>query len=251
MSRDERRSEFFRWTACAIVVLAAHGLAVVLLAPKSDDADEDAGAPIALVELAPLPVAPVAPPSDLAPGSLQQESGAEDTPPPPVEEPRPLPEEQPPAPEETTNADPVAIQTPPIEEPRQPPPSDVAVASAPPSAADTAIEAASPDLGRPEQPNAATVARWERSLVAQIERSKRYPPQAGNRFGVVSVAFSIDRDGRLLGARVVIGSGSVILDDEALAIIRRAAPFPHPPAGLADDRLSLVLPIRYAPSVAH
>ena len=33
--RDERRSEFFRWTLCATVVLAAHGLAIVLLHPKS------------------------------------------------------------------------------------------------------------------------------------------------------------------------------------------------------------------------
>jgi protein TonB len=249
--RDERRSEWFRWAVCGFIVLAAHGLAVVLLAAKPDVVDEDAGAPVALIELAPLPVAPAAPPSDLAPGPLQSERVAEDTPPPPVEPPLQPPLEQLPQAEETTNSDPEIVPIPPLDAAQEPPPSDVSTPSAPPSVADSAIVAAGPELGRQEEPNAATVARWERSLVALIERFKRYPRQAEGRFGVAMVAFTIDRNGRLLSARIIKGSGSAILDDEALAILQRASPFPQPPTGVADDRLSFVLPIRYAPSPQH
>ena len=209
----------FRWTLCATVVLAAHGLAIVLLHPKSDDIDEEAGAPIALIELAPIPVGPAAPPSDLAPGPLQPEAEASDSPPQPqVEQPQQPPVEQPPPTEETTPAVPEPVQTPPPEAAQEPPPSDVSIPTAPPSVAEPAAEPAGPALGRLAEPNSARVARWEQSLVAQIERFKRYPPQAEGRFGVVRVAFSIDRSGRLLGARIITGSGSAILDDEALAI---------------------------------
>ena len=182
-----------------------------------------------LIELAPIPVGPAAPPSDLAPGPLQPEAEASDSPPPPpVEEPQQPPVEQPPPTEETTPAVPEPVPTPPPEAAQEPPPSDVSIPTAPPSVAEPAAEPAGPALGRLAEPSSARVARWEQSLVAQIERFKRYPPQAEGRFGVVRVAFSIDRDGRLLRARIITGSGSAILDDEALAIIRRAAPFPIP-----------------------
>ena len=58
-------------------------------------------------------------------------------------------------------------------------------------------------------------------------------------------AFSIDRQGRVLTSRIVHSSGSDALDDEALALVKRAQPLPPPPAGLADDQLSFVVPIRY------
>jgi periplasmic protein TonB len=89
------------------------------------------------------------------------------------------------------------------------------------------------------------VAKWERLLVAQLERHKRYPPQARGKIGEARLAFSIDRTGRVLASRIVHSSGSEALDQEALALVRRAAPFPPPPAGLADDRLSFMVPIRY------
>jgi protein TonB len=238
-----------RGTLCLAAALAAHGLALFLLAQKPDVSDEDNGSSIVFVELAPLPVASAAPPSDLAPGPLQSESVAEDTPPP--VEPLQPPLEQLPVTQQAADADPEIVPPPPTEAAQEPPPSDVSTPSAPPSVADSAVVAAGPELGRQEEPNAATVARWERSLVAQIERFKRYPPQAEGRFGGVMVAFNIDRNGRLLNARIIKGSGSAILDDEALAILQRASPFPLPPTGVADDRLSFVLPIRYAPSPQH
>jgi protein TonB len=237
-----------RAALCLAAALAAHGLALLLLMQKPDVSDEDNGSSIVFVELAPLPVTPAAPSSDLAPGPLQSASVAEDAPPPPVEQPSQPPPEQLPLSRQATDADSEIVPPQPMETAPEPPPSDVSTPSAPPSVADSAIAAAGPDLGRQVELNAATVARWERSLVARIERFKRYPPQAEGRFGVAMVAFTIDRNGRLLSARIIKGSGSAILDDEGLAILQRASPFPLPPTGVAEDRLSFVLPIRYAPS---
>jgi TonB family protein len=71
------------------------------------------------------------------------------------------------------------------------------------------------------------------------------PPHAHGKVGEARLAFSIDRGGRVLTSRIVHSSDSEALDEEALALIKRAAPLPPPPAGVPDDRLSFVVPIRY------
>ncbi|MFG6517735.1 TonB family protein [Sulfitobacter sp. 1A13496] len=49
--------------------------------------------------------------------------------------------------------------------------------------------------------------------------------------GTAVIAFSIGGGGQLAGVRVARSSGSAALDQAALGIIRKAAPFPRPPAG--------------------
>jgi periplasmic protein TonB len=51
-----------------------------------------------------------------------------------------------------------------------------------------------------------------------------------------------------VSSKIAKTSGSVILDAEALDLIKRAAPLPSPPADVADSDLSFVVPIR---SAAH
>jgi protein TonB len=51
--------------------------------------------------------------------------------------------------------------------------------------------------------------------------------------GAARVTFRIGGSGALAGARVSRSSGSAALDRAALGVIRRAAPFPPPPAGAA------------------
>jgi periplasmic protein TonB len=270
--RDDGRLEVLRWVLCGAVVVAAHGLALMSLRPNLENLDNEAGSPVAFIELAPMAVAPPAPESDLATGPVQPDSeyraAEKDAPPPPMEQPQetgkasppdpppplppvaelPRPEvEQPPATKEAAIPNPDPAPPPPPVEAAQQPPSELSVPSAPPTAASRADHAAGPAMDRMAEQIAPRAARWEQSLVAHIERFKRYPRQAEGRFGVARLAFTIDRHGRLLGARVVAGSGSAILDDEALATIRRAEPFPVPPDGLAEGQLSFVLPIRYAP----
>jgi protein TonB len=75
-----------------------------------------------------------------------------------------------------------------------------------------------------------------------------YPSGAHGEHGVARLAFRIDRHGRVLSSRIVQSSGSAILDQETLSLVQRAQPLPAPPADIADDQLSFVVPIRYAVS---
>jgi TonB family protein len=78
-------------------------------------------------------------------------------------------------------------------------------------------------------------------------RAQRYPEEAQSRReqGVAQVFFSIDRQGRVLESRVVRSSGANALDEEALALLKRAEPFPPPPQELAGDHVDLTVPIRF------
>lgn len=63
--------------------------------------------------------------------------------------------------------------------------------------------------------------------------------------GVSTVAFSIDRSGRVLSAQIVKSSGSVTLDKEAVALTQRASPVPAPPSDLLGSKLYLKVPISF------
>ncbi|MAM85988.1 MAG: hypothetical protein CME36_01605 [unclassified Hahellaceae] len=80
------------------------------------------------------------------------------------------------------------------------------------------------------------LADYRRSLQALLEKSKRYPPQARLRRmeDEVIVSFTINEKGGLETCTLVSSAGFGLLDDAALAAIRDAAPFPAPPAGLAQ-----------------
>jgi protein TonB len=247
------RREVLRWSFCAATVLLAHALVLLAFWAQPDYAEPDAGAPVVLIELSSIEAAPPAPERDLAPGPepLQAES----------EHPRETaPEEKPPEAERQAEVAPApdAIVTLPAqpeppkepvrkEEAKQEPAEAAPVPTAPPAAVAPAKRPASPALGRISRPSAAMVS-WQRALVAQIERHKRYPPRAHGEQGVARLAFRLDRSGRIVTSRIAQSSGSAALDAETLALIKRAQPFPPPPADISEEQLSFVVPIRYAAS---
>lgn len=55
----------------------------------------------------------------------------------------------------------------------------------------------------------------------------------------------IDGNGCVLERALVQGSGQALLDQEALAMVKRAEPLPPPPAALPTP-LALTLPFRFA-----
>jgi periplasmic protein TonB len=251
VGRTMKRQEIFRWLSCALVVLLAHGLAALALVQRDDETDMDAGSPVALIELAPIPVAPSATVSDLHPGPPAAEAAQRD---PMDASEKPLQDEPPiqqavQAPDSTEP--PPAPETPKKQmadaEPQ--PPVDASTAAAPPAAVEAAVQPAAPAAGHAAQHPSATALRWQSSLVAHLERSKRYPREASGQTGVARLAFRIDRQGHLLDCRILQSSGSAILDAETLALARRAEPFPAPPKEVADNQLSFVAPIRYASSL--
>jgi protein TonB len=91
------------------------------------------------------------------------------------------------------------------------------------------------------------VPNWKSRLVARLERYKRYPNEAQRRreHGVVRLAFNVDRRGGVHNVRILRSSGSSLLDRATLALPRRAAPLPPPPANLGGRRIPIVVPIRY------
>jgi protein TonB len=79
----------------------------------------------------------------------------------------------------------------------------------------------------------ALVADYQRAIAARISAVKRYPEAARERGpqGVAVVSFSIGASGEVAAVAIARSAGDAILDAEALATVRRASPFPTPPAG--------------------
>jgi protein TonB len=75
----------------------------------------------------------------------------------------------------------------------------------------------------------------------------QYPQKAydQNEEGVVVVKMSIDAGGRLAGANLLSSSGSMLLDEGALGVVRGAAPFEPLPGSYNLSRLHIVASFSY------
>jgi periplasmic protein TonB len=247
------RPEVARWSICAAVVIAAHGLAALALAARSDDEEAVVGAPVVTIELAPLAMAPPAPPRDLAPGPLMETENQERV----AEEAQEKQKEQEKEPvvEETSapnpevsmaEANPKPEEKPVEDKPAAPPIEAAPMPTAPQAAPAPAARVAAPAVGQTvAKPTRAAITTWQRLLLAQLERHKHYPSQARGKVGEARLEFTLDRAGNVLTSRVVHSSGSEALDAAALALIKNAQPLPIPPAGLPEDLLSVIVPIVY------
>jgi periplasmic protein TonB len=157
----------------------------------------------------------------------------------------PLPEVKPaPNPEVAVEPPPQEVPTPRRQEPRLPAPTTSAPQALPNQ---TAAIPAAPTQGRITPTNSNAVPTWKTQIVALLERNKRYPAAAQSRReqGVAQVFFSLDRKGRVINSRIARSSGANALDEEALALLRRAQPFPAPPRELPGPHVDLTVPIRF------
>ncbi|HUL88096.1 MAG TPA: TonB family protein [Pseudolabrys sp.] len=237
-----RWPEGARWAACFALAVAFHGAGAAALLARWNDDDLVANAPVITIELAALPVAPETTPNEIPPGPQQQAAQPEPEPEKPLEKELELPPDP--------KAEPLqAVMPPPkvAEKPdKKPKQRHASVASAPSSADTKAERAAAPMAGANSQnPNA--LPNWKSQLVAQLERNKRYPPEAQSRGeqGIAQLAFSIDRSGGVHNARITRSSGSSALDQATLALVARAAPLPPPPPEIAGSQIPISVPIRY------
>ena len=62
---------------------------------------------------------------------------------------------------------------------------------------------------------------------------------------MTQVAFAIDRAGHVIDSRVIQSSGYAALDQEAIATLQRAQPFPPPPEGLAGEKFEFTVPVKF------
>ena len=243
-ANGDTRSELARWSASAVVVLAAH-IGIIagywLLRPLQPQGSEDA--PAVIIDLAPFMVAPSIQKQDLAPGPDTPTSEPEE-----VEKPKHEATESPkiePAPTvrplvTLPEARPKAVEKPKESSPAPP------VQTAPPKAEHTAPAPAAARLGS----NTANYVQlsWIRQLLAHLNRFKQYPPTARSRReeGVVTLSFTMDREGHILARHVAKGSGSSALDAEALEMLQRAEPLPAFPSDMLGESRSFSVPIRFS-----
>jgi protein TonB len=216
-----------RWVLSAAVVIALHAALVATLTTWHERIAGDEGTEAIVVDLAPYTGPPTESRNDLAPGPEQQQSTAPPEQPPKTEErPQEKADELPPVP----NAD---VQLPVETKPEKP-----VEQSSPPA------PATSPPKPRPP---AAQIASWHRKIALQVERNKGYPASARARHetGIAELAFTLDRNGKVVASRVVRSSGFPSLDRETIDTVRRAQPFPSPPANMPGETFDFTVPIRF------
>jgi periplasmic protein TonB len=88
-----------------------------------------------------------------------------------------------------------------------------------------------------------SIGEWEKQIFDRLAGQRRFPPQARGQSGIARVAFTIDRSGNLISEKLVQSTGSPLLDTEAIAMVKRAQPFPPPPPEAGEDRPMFELPI--------
>jgi protein TonB len=76
---------------------------------------------------------------------------------------------------------------------------------------------------------------------------KTYPEEARRRGeeGHVSIRFTVDRSGRVMEAAIVTPSGSALLDEAALNLLRLAV-LPAFPADMTQERITITTTVRYS-----
>lgn len=239
-----RTRERRRWLCSFAAVLAAHAAvaAAALWWPARDPLPPPAlPAAAVMVELAPTPQAPPAPPNELPPGPPQRERQRAAAPL------RPQPKWQAPP------AAAAELETPELE---QPAPAPTPRAPADPSDVERTL--APPDLPAPAAANYAAaqnvsgrrddaVAEWQNLLLGHLEKFRRYPRGARrlDQQGVAYVRFAVDRSGAVSQIRIGRGSGYAALDAATLETVRSAAPVPAPPAQIEGDPVEVMVPVAF------
>src|SRR6516162_3886646 len=239
----EDLADLRRWVVCGAVIVFAHGAIAAGMVTWREAIEPAEPAAAIVIEFAPVPVAPAAPQTEIPPGPEQVMSDASpNKPAESLEEKAKVAEKV--ASESVDEPPPQEVPTPQRQEPRPPAPTTSAPQALPHQ---TAAIPAAPTQGRITPTNSNAVPTWKTQVVALLERNKRYPAAAQSRReqGVAQLFFSLDRQGRVINSRIARSSGANALDEEALALLRRAQPFPAPPRELPGLRVDLTVPIRF------
>ena len=272
-------AEVRRYALAAITVVALAAGAALWIGNRPDGQVASEADEAVLVDLPPA-LASSAPSSNAADGPEQQASEAAaavapQPPPPPdqtEEEPKPPAEQTPEPPPPSPVPHPPPLPEPPPPQPPTPPPPPEAEKPAPkvtekqpetpppppPVAAAPAQEEMAPKgseaptkEAEPVESEAArgraahAISRWQRAMLGRLESAKT-GVKSGGLVGTVDIAFTVDSRGHLEASRVERSSGSQRLDQIALDLLKRAAPFPEPPAGLGERALTFTVPIVFA-----
>jgi len=95
--------------------------------------------------------------------------------------------------------------------------------------------------------DAVATARYEKLLVAWLEKHKQYPRRAKRLRieGEGMLRILIDRDGQTLKISLEQRTGNRLLDKAALEMAQRANPFPEMPANDPRNELEFIVPVAF------
>lgn len=269
--RGRSRADALGWIASFAVILGLHlgALAYALRsAPEVAEGTPDDAINVELLadpsEQAEKPDDVAGPPVPDSATATSEQPEAQDPDPPAPDAPPPTETEKKPdtaAPELTAPPAPVepeAALLPPAETPPQDKPPDATppVEKSPEAKPDVQERQTAPSqasagsaalLGGGRRPSAAAQATWRGAIGTHLIHHRRYPAEARaqGQQGVAKVRVTIDADGHVLGRDLVESSGRAALDGEALAMMKRADPFPRPPPGMSTP-LVLTVPVKFA-----
>lgn len=90
--------------------------------------------------------------------------------------------------------------------------------------------------------------RYFGDIMSWLNQHKHYPPELKKKKtqGVVTVQFSIDRNGVLLSSTILKSSGHPKLDESALKMLQDASPLPPIPDWMDRETLKLSIPVEYS-----
>jgi periplasmic protein TonB len=232
-----------RWMACGAIVALAHLAIGGAFALRRSDIERTDPAGAIVVVFSPVPVAPQFQQMEIPPGPEQVMSEA--VPESPVEK---VVEEPTPELKQASDGEIALLKPPEVQQERVQPRPPAPITSVPQAVTPERSPVARALSQRQVTPRSATaVPTWKSEIVALLERNKRYPHEAHARgeHGVVQLLFTLDRTGQLRASRILRSSGVAVLDEEALALVRRAQPFPPPPPEMPGNSLDLTVPIRF------
>lgn len=234
------RAELRTWGGAGGIAVAAHVAALALVLAWAAPSEPPLPEPVMTLELPPL-VAPV-PSSADAPAPAAQPLAAAPAEAPPMAVPpvtAPLPRE-------------VVAVAPPKAQPVSAPQPAAMPAPAPLAAPAPAVRAAMAGPVAAPGSDDPRAKKQEMDYFAQVSahlnRRKVYPAEArkAREQGVVTVRFTVDRQGGVSNVSLKRGSGHDVLDSVTLDLVRRVAPYPRIPASMARDSITLSLPIDYS-----
>lgn len=245
------------WLVAGAIALVAHGAAVAmvvgLVAQNDGEAEPE---PVMIVELPPegseagTALSAPAP----APAPQDEPEPQQITPAQPQPHPFDIPPTRATATRQAVNLpSPAAIPARtapmrPVSQPVQPLVAPAAAAPPAQSAAPAETPRGAPDSAGDNPRAKAAEADYYSLLSAHLNRRKNYPTEAKKAMqqGIVTVRFTVARDGSVSAVSIRKSSGHELLDGATLDLMQRVAPLPRFPRSMTKDSVTISLPIEYS-----
>jgi protein TonB len=98
-----------------------------------------------------------------------------------------------------------------------------------------------------DQNGSAETSSYQAALAAHLRQYRDFPAAARQQgmHGVARVTFTVSASGGLVSSRLTAGSGYAVLDQAALAMVQRAAPYPPIPKALGQRTMTVTVPVRF------